>query len=286
MKYKNYVIIIIFAIIIIILVNYLFLYKDKLLKNAHQYSLQKDGFCLYKNILDNYQINLLKKLSYDNNYKKIKEIILNNKKIIMLKDKVIHKDYIFQDYIYIIKKSSIHTCHRDNNGDFFNKNQKYPSYTMLIYLEDMEKCLGVIPKSHINYYSNSINIFDNLQNIICNKSDIIIFNANLIHVGTMNKKDDNLRIQLKITHKDDIINIPYFQNYNKILNQDNKIPKSIRKAQKRLTCAFPILSNFTQKNIIKSSRGSDNGANISLSQKIYSYLISGNSNFYDLPNAF
>jgi len=286
MKYKNYFIIIIFAIIIIILVNYLFLYKDKLLKNAHQYSLQKDGFCLYKNILDNYQINLLKKLSYDNNYKKIKEIILNNKKIIMLKDKVINKDYIFQDYIYIIKKSSIHTCHRDNNGDFFNKNQKYPSYTMIIYLEDMEKCLGVIPKSHINYYSNSINIFDNLQNIICNKSDIIIFNANLIHVGTMNKKDDNLRIQLKITHKDDIINIPYFQNYNKILNQHNKIPKSIRKAQKRITCAFPILSNFTQKNIIKSSRGSDNGANISLSQKIYSYLISGNSNFYDLPNAF
>ena len=286
MKYKNYFIFIITIIIIFIFINYLFLYKDKLLKNPHKYSLNEHGFALYKNILDDNEINLIKKLSNDTNYKKIKEIILNNKKIILLKNQTTNKDYIFQDYIYIIKKSSVHTCHRDNNGQFFNKNQKYPSYTMLIYLEDMDKCLGVIPKSHINYYYNSINIFDNVQNIVCNKGDVIIFNANLIHVGTMNKNDDNLRIQLKITHKDDIKNLIYFQNYNKILNEDNKLPKLLRKAQKKITCTFPIMSNLAQKDIIKSSRGSDNGDKISYSQKIYSYLVSGNKNFYDLPNAF
>jgi hypothetical protein len=47
---------------------------------------------------------------------------------------------------------------------------------------------------------------------------------------------------------------------------------------------FAGLSNLTQKENIKSARGSDNGATIGLGQRIFSYLFYGNSNFYDLPN--
>ena len=64
------------------------------------------------------------------------------------------------DYIWMIMKSNVHICDRDNNGLFFNKNQKYDSYTILFYLEDMDSCLDVIPKSHLSKYKNLINLTD------------------------------------------------------------------------------------------------------------------------------
>jgi hypothetical protein len=200
--------------------------------------------------------------------------------------KALPPDYVFQDYIWIIKKSSVHTCHRDNNGDFFNEGQKHPSYTLLIYLEDMDKCLGVIPESHKDKDSYFFNFTNSVMNVLCNKGDAILFNANLIHVGTINDKDDNLRIQLKVTHKDDVERIMYYQNFNKILNKDNILPRYLRKAQKNLSCMFPGISNLTQSENIRSSRGSDNGIDIGISQQLFSYLFYGSADFYDLPNAF
>jgi hypothetical protein len=49
---------------------------------------------------------------------------------------------------------------------------------------------------------------------------------------------------------------------------------------------FPIISNLTQNENIRSSRGTDNGVEIGFFQKIFSYIFYGNSQFYDLPNAF
>jgi hypothetical protein len=193
---------------------------------------------------------------------------------------------MFQDYIWIIQKSAVHTCHRDNNGDFFNKGQKYPSYTMLLYLEDMEKCLGVIPKSHTNKYSYIVNFNNSVEHLLCEKGDIILFNANLIHVGALNKRHDNIRVQMKLTHKDDVPVLSYYQNFNKVLNKDNTMPDSVLSFQKNISCMFPYISNLTQGENIKSARGTDNGAKVGLGQKIFSYLFYGNSNFYDLPNAF
>ena len=137
-----------FLIILLFLVfcvNYLILYKDQTIKNGDRYNLQRDGFCLYKNILTDAEINDLKTLCQNKQYKKTKETILSNPKLTALKNAATNYQYVFQDYIWIIQKSVIHTCHHDNNGDFFNKIQKHPSYTVLVYLEDMEKCLGVMP---------------------------------------------------------------------------------------------------------------------------------------------
>jgi hypothetical protein len=117
--------------------------------------------------------------------------------------------------------------------------------------------------------------------LLCKKGDAILFNANLIHVGALNNKDNHLRVQMKITHKDDIEAIPYYNNYNKILDQDNNMPFFLRKAQRKLSCMFPIISNYTQTDVQNISRGHD----ISIPQRIFSYIFYGNSNFYNLPNA-
>jgi ectoine hydroxylase-related dioxygenase (phytanoyl-CoA dioxygenase family) len=260
--------------------------KDKIENKNTIYDLEKDGFYIFKDMLSEEENEKLKFLINNNNYEDVKEYLINKS---YLKSIIQHTDYTFQDYIWIIKRSSVHTCHRDNNGDFFNEGQKFPSYTMLIYLEDMDKCLGVIPKSHLeeNKNKNNFNFTDKIKNLICKKGDVILFNANLIHVGALNpEKDDNLRIQMKVSHKDDINVLSYYENYNKVLNEKNNVPYLIRHMQKNISCMFPIVSDLTQNENISSSRGSENGANISLPQKIFSYLFYGNANFYDLPNAF
>lgn len=287
-KNKIYMILYFFLLCIsIYLVYFLFFKKDKIEINTSQYNLKEDGFCVIKNVFPKNKIESLKTLCVEGDYKQTKTFLLRDHEL----KKIIYQQtndpkYQFQDYIWIIQKSSVHTCHRDNNGDFFNEGQKYPSYTMLIYLEDMEKCLGVIPQSHLNKNAYNINITDQVNNLVCNKGDVILFNANLIHVGTINTKNDHLRIQMKVSHEDDLEVLSYYQNYNKVLKENNLMPAFIKKAQMNLSCMFPFISNLTQKENIMSSRGTVNGAQISWFQKAFSYLFYGNSHFYDLPNAF
>jgi len=271
--------------VVFLFIYVIFFDKEKLSSNT-SYSLQNDGLCVVKNTFTKNEIEYFKNECDRDNYKVIKERIISNPKMQSIIKNKVGNGYIFQDYVFIIKKSAIHTCHRDGNGDFFNERQKYPSYTMLLFLEDMEKCLGVIPKSHKDVNSFNFNFTENVTNLVCSKGDIILFNANLIHVGALNSRDDNLRIQMKITHKDDIPVMEYYNNYNKILNEDNNMPFYVRKMQQKLSCMFPVLSNYTQKEIQTSSEQSKTGKDAGIIQKIYSYVMYGNSNFYNLPNAF
>lgn len=278
---------IICLIIIIMLLLILLFMKDRIANPHKKYNLIDDGVCIIKNVLNKHEIDYVKNKCNENDYYNAKKFLLDNKKLTHNVNNMINeKDYIFQDYIWVIKKSSVHTCHRDNNGDFFNKGQKHPSYTLLIYLEDMDKCLGVIPSSHKNVNSYNINLNNSVLNLLCNSGDAILFNANLIHVGALNAKPDNLRIQMKLTHKDDIEVLSYYEDFNKVLDKDNNLPFMMKKIQKNASCMFPGISNLTQNENIKTARGSDNGANIGIFQKIFSYLFYGNANFYDLPNAF
>ena len=284
---KNLKKIILFSLIFLILIFIICLLRKKeYVSNKQDWNLELDGLVLYKNIFNDEEINFIKNNCVNNEYKITKNFLHNHYE---LNDLIKDKSYEFQDYIWVIQKSSVHTCHRDNNGDFFNKGQKYPSYTMLIYLEDMKSALGFIPSSHkkSRRYYNFFNIFDPLTHLSVKKGDVILFNANLIHVGSMdNDRDDNIRIQLKITHKDDRQIISYYEDFNKVLKKDNKIPKILRKCQKNLSCMFPLISDFTQKENIYSARGSDNGVKIGLGQQLFSKYFYGDSKFYDLPNAF
>jgi hypothetical protein len=62
---------------LIFCVNYFIFYNDRSIEDG---DLERDGFCLCKNVLDNGDIDVLKQLCFSKNYKKSKEIILNNPK--------------------------------------------------------------------------------------------------------------------------------------------------------------------------------------------------------------
>jgi len=288
-NYKMYLIILflLFLLFLFFFLNILFS-KDFVNSKKHNYyDLQKDGCCIFSNVFEDSEIYYLKNNCEKKNYKDVKHTLLNSNKLNNLIHSLLSSEYVFQDYIWIIEKSAVHTCHRDNNGDFFNENQKYPSYTMIVYLENIDKCLGVIPTSHNDINSFNINLSStNLEHLTCKKGDVILFNANLIHVGTVQENNNHLRIQLKVTHKDDLDKLSYYQNFNKVLNQDNTLPVSILQIQKNVSCMFPYISNLTQTENINSSRGSVNGAKVGIFQKLFSFLFYGNSRFYDLPNAF
>jgi len=80
----------------------------------------------------------------------------------------------------------------------------------------MEKNLDVIINSHKYKYLYTINITDPTKTVRIPKGSAILFDANLIHSGTFNKKSDNYRIQMKLTHKNDRKILNYYENYNKI----------------------------------------------------------------------
>lgn len=283
MKYL-FLFLILFTILIFILfiIFHLVFNKDIIASKFKKYGLEKDGLIVIKNVLNSKEINYLKNYCKNEKYKDVKEYLLKNDNLEKIIKRETGNEYVFQDYILVIKKSAVHTCHRDYNGDFFNESQRYKSYTMLVYLEDMEKCLGVVPTSHKDINSFHFNFVDPVVNVVCNKGDVILFDANLIHVGALNTKHDNLRIQLKITHKDDLNSLSYYENYNKVLNEDNNLPLFIRKSQRKLTCLFPAIADWTQNDNINATKKEEN----SILQNWFSYFFYGNTNFYNLKNVF
>lgn len=244
-------------------------------------TLENTGYICWKNVFSPDEVKTLRKHCESDDFAILKTNLSSNGKLKNLITSELSNDYVLQDYIFIIKRSMVHTCHRDYNGDFFNPGQKHPSYTMIIYLEDMDKCLSVLPVSHKNENSYFFNFTKPLTDIRCEPGDVILFNANLIHVGSFNSKDDNVRVQMKVSHKEDISTLSYYENYNKVLNQENTLPAFVRRAQQSLSCTFPGIANLTQTENIRSSRYND----IGWVQRIFSYLFYGKGDFYDLPNA-
>ena len=252
----------------------LILYNHRIIIDNEMRNLEEHGVCIIKNVFEKSEIDWMRKGNME-----LKNFITTHPKLLNEIRERLGDEYIFQDYIFIIKKSSIHTCHRDNNGDFYNPDQKYKSYTMLIYLEDPERCLAVIPNSHKtrHYYFNLTN---ELRHLVCKSGDVILFDSNLIHVGTINERDDNLRIQMKISHHDDIETLSFYQDYNKVLSEDNRLPKSIRRIQKTFTCMFPGMADLLQKETVKNIKSTNE------IQKLFSYIFYGNQNFYDLQELY
>jgi GH35 family endo-1,4-beta-xylanase len=102
-------------------------------------------------------------------------------------------------------------------------------------------------------------------------------------VGGINKKKDNLRLQFKITHKEDMNAIDYYNNYNKVLNEDNQYPEFVTKMQKNISCMVPFLSDYTQPGIRESAANKNMNQNNYIEQ-IFSSLFYGNKDFYNLPD--
>jgi len=211
-------------------------------------SLEKNGYQILSNIFQENEIADFIQKSQQKNFQEIQKNIQTHPGLLKrlrecLSSREVER-YQFQDYLWIIQKSVVHICHRDNNGDFFNEGQRFPSYTILLYLEDMEPALGVFPGSHRDRYTNAVNLSTPLTQVSCKKGDVVIFNANIVHTGMINDhKEDHLRIQMKFTHREDIEKIAYYENFHKILNTEASLPTWLRKVHQSASCTFPIISD-------------------------------------------
>jgi hypothetical protein len=241
-------------------------------------NLQDDGYVIKHNIISGEDLNQIKNLWDKSEYKEIDNIIKNDtgiKNFVNLHIK--SKDYKFMDYIMFLENSVVHTCHRDNNSHYFNNIK--PSYTIILYIDDMQNCLDVIPKSH--KHRHGFYLYDKTNTFLCKSGSIILFDSSLIHCGSIDSNNHNRRIQLKISHKDDFRNLSFYENYHKIINKQNTNSEISKRIQKKISCTFPIVSDITQ--------GSDKNyisGNISPIAKIFSSLFYSDPNYYKLQNAW
>lgn len=242
----------------------------------------EQGFERIPKILEKKEVEQLLRWIHTENYKKAYHFIVNHPSICSRIREKTDSSYIFQDYSYFILKSRVHTCHRDNNGTFFNPTQKHPSYTIIFYLEDIGQGLDVIPGSHLSkhqvFVSNPTNPID------VQIGDAILFDANLIHSGSIHPKD-SIRIQMKFSHPEDIHALSFYQNFHKVLNKPNTSSSYALHLQKMISCHFPVFGDvFMAQEDKQNWRGSLESDKIGILHKTFSYLMYGDADYYDIPN--
>lgn len=265
MSYIFFILLILFVLLIFIS----FTGKKKVCENS---SLEKNGYVLLDMFNEN-DLNYINELWKNKETDKIKHCIHNHANVQKQIKNQIGNDYVFQDYVLLIEKSRIHTCHRDFNSPILNKNQKYTSYTIIFYMEPMENCLDVIDGSHKH---TGIYLTDSTCTVKCKVGQALLFDASLFHVGSFNDKPDNKRIQMKLSHYDDIDNIKIYEQYNKTLNKDTKIPQSVVAFQKHMSCQLPVMADLTTT--------AKNAETESTFSSMFSQVFYGDSNFYTLDN--
>lgn len=240
-------------------------------------TLEKQGYIVKHNVLKDFEIKKIKDQWNHSEYKDIYLYLKYNKDLLGIIRNTMGEGYIMMDYIMYLSNSVLHTCHRDNNGSKFN-DLKHKSYTMLIYIDDLEECLDVVPESHkhAGIYST-----DQTRTFMCNPGSIIIFDADLVHSGGLSENKNNRRIQMKITHRDDYQKLKFYDNYFKIVDKPNTNSPFSKKVQKHLTCQLPVFADLTQGNNKDYISG-----DISDLGKIFSEYFYSDKDFYKLKDAF
>ena len=133
--------------LIVLFLLYILLYSMLAINNKIYEGISdllEEGFEIKKGVLMEEEIKELVEYSSIEKYKRLKDRLLSNERLKRVIKELLGEEYILHDYIWIIKKSKVHTCHRDNNGDFFNLGQKHPSYTILFY--NLKKEMEILSK--------------------------------------------------------------------------------------------------------------------------------------------
>jgi hypothetical protein len=236
--------------------------------------LEKEGVVRIPNLLSAVDIEMLTRYGKENKILDAKRHILQSPKIRRMVVDILGEDYAFQDYIFFIKKSQFHTCHRDYNGDLYNADQHFPSYTILFYLNDMGNCLDVLPASHLSMKDN-YNWTDKTQTVQCSRGDAILFNANMVHNGSLNENnaDKNMRIQMKLSHVEDRKTLDFYNNYNKVLDQNDKSPMIVKQLQKHVTCQFPVLGGYIKQYDTNVDKDTNKSATNNSISSVFAHLF-------------
>ena len=222
--------------------------------------------------LDEFEVKHALDLVENKKYPKLQHAIQNNPRVLREIERVLGPDYVFQDYILSLEKSAISTCHRDDNGQMFN-GQDHPAYTILFYLEPMDACLDVIPGSHRR--RDFINVSHPPESVPCTPGQAILFNADLIHSGSINNaREDNRRVQMKLIHKDDVGKIPQFDDYHKVVDASKSNLAWYTKFVRDASCTFTGVADLTK-----------NGENMpEFVKNVYKYITYGGADKYKLHN--
>ena len=257
-------------IIIILLLLYIYLTAGNNIKFV-RYEGGDTGYTILE-VFEESEVNYILGLVNSKKYLEAQKFIHNHSGFLTQMKTRLGEDYVFADYIYTIEKSSVSTCHRDESGKVFNPTLKHPSYTVLFYLEPMDACLDVIPKSHkerrMMYMTKS------LESIPCKPGQAIIFDADLIHSGSINKHNDNKRIQMKIVHKDDLETLDFLNNYHKVGDATKETSLQNTLFYRKLSCTLPGISDLTK----------NGNALPPMLNSLYKKIVYGDEDNYKLKN--
>lgn len=233
------------------------------------------GYFIVREILDKQETDTAVKDWEMKNYKKIKEFFMNNQSIKNIIKEKLNDEYVLINYSYFIENSAIHTYHRDYTSCKNYNNLKFPSYTMILYLDDSDTGLNLIPGSHRDFFS--FYIMDKSHQLHFKKGSAVIFDADILHAGTsqMSGKIDRKCIQFKIIHKEDISKLPWLQNFHMLIDSPNDKNYYIKVLEAGLTKHFPFFMDSTQ-TIIKTSFNEEK----TFIQKLISMVVFSNTDFY------
>jgi len=208
------------------------------------------GYIVIKNMLSQFDIKNVLKNWENRNFKNIHDIFINNDNIKSKIKKLLGNDYKLIDYMYVIENSAIHTYHRDYTSSKQYNNLEYPSYTMILYLDENSEGngLNVIPESHID--NAFFYIFDYSKKLNFKKGTSIIFDANLLHCGTAIKNNIKRKcIQFKIIHKNDISKLPHLNKFHVLINKPNNKNTLLKYIEMNFTKHLPIITDLFQSTI-------------------------------------
>ena len=232
------------------------------------------GYVIIENLINEKDVKNILDLWENKNYHDIKGYFLKNNSINKKIKNILSDNYELIDYVYIIENSAIHTYHRDYTSSRVYNNLKYPSYTMILYLDDTNSGLNVIPGSHDD--NGSIYLKDKSVRLNVNKGSAILFDADMLHAGSAIDVDTKRHcIQFKIIHKEDIEKVPHLLNYYVLINRPNNKTHFLKNIETGITKHVPIFMD-TFNDSIKSSFVEEKTS----LQKWISSLVFSNKDFY------
>lgn len=232
------------------------------------------GYFIMDNLLSKNEVDLV--LSYwdKGDFVFIKQFFLNNQNITSKIHEILPEEYVLIDYTYVIENSSIHTFHRDYTSSKNYNNLKYSSYTMILYLDDSDTGLNIIPGSHKD--NSCIYFYNRAKKLHFIPGTAVIFDADILHAGSIVDSEVKRRcIQFKIIHKDDMDKLLSLQNYHVLINRPNNKFILLKEIESMLTRHFPIFMDIFQGHI-KTSFSEDK----TMIQNIVSKIIFSDTDFY------
>lgn len=248
--------------------------NSKITETGTETDMYNTGYMIVENIIDDDDIKYILELWESKKYHDIKLYFLRNN---MLNKKIkglLSDSYELIDYVYIIENSAIHTYHRDYTSSRVYNNLKYPSYTMILYFDDNNSGLNIIPGSHDD--NASIYLRDKSIKLNVNKGSAILFDADMLHAGSAINVDTKRHcIQFKIIHKDDIEKVLHLLNYYVLINRPNNKTNFLKSIETGFTKHIPIFMD-TFNDPIKSSFVEEKTS----LQKWISSLVFSNKDFY------